>query len=272
MTIPLLTSLTTAGPLSISGTNVSEVWARAFLEVTRSGTTLASPLVVSVFNPDGEGICEDRDIRQVLDFTLLKSKGFSTETVASTIFPRSLWNPNSSRHQLYERYLRMLPQLIKAKRGNRHGLYFARLISSGPNNFNQLEHIIQTYKRGNHRRTALQASIFDPVLDHTHEVRRGFPCLQQVAFAPTQGRGLIVTGFYASQYIFERGYGNYLGLCNLGSFMAHELGLRLTQMNCIAAVAKSGDVPKAQLADLIDYLRNAAEGSKGEEIAGEGGQ
>ena len=35
-----------------------------------------------------------------------------------------------------------------------------------------------------------------------------------------------MTGFYATQYVVERAYGNYLGLCRLGEFMAHEMGLK----------------------------------------------
>jgi hypothetical protein len=40
------------------------------------------------------------------------------------------------------------------------------------------------------------------------------------------------------QYLFERAYGNYLGLVRLGRFMAHEMGLQLERVVCMAAVAK----------------------------------
>ena len=41
--------------------------------------------------------------------------------------------------------------------------------SDGNNGVNQLEHIIQTWHKGNHRRTALQAGLFDPLKDHTDQ-------------------------------------------------------------------------------------------------------
>jgi len=139
---------------------------------------------------------------------------------------------------------------------NRYGLYFERLVAFGPQKINQLDHIIQTYRGGNHRRSALQASIFDPSVDHTNQRQRGFPCMQHVIFAPYGDHELAITGFYATQHLFERAYGNYLGLCNLGRFVAHELDLHLTQMTCVAGVAKIGNVNKGDLRDLWRKLED----------------
>ena len=151
--------------------------------------------------------------------------------------------------------------------GNKYGLYFERLIGfgcdkEGKQGVNQLEHILSTWKRGNHRRTALQASLFDPRKDHTHQQRRGFPCLQHVSFSPTNTGGLAVTGFYATQYVVERAYGNYLGLCRLGEFMAHEMGLKLDRMTCIATPGKR-DRPKYQLHTLAETVRVVLEQFRG---------
>ena len=181
------------------------------------------------------------------------AKGLSCHEVANTIFPISLWNPHADRRQLYERYRRILPRVARDRR-NRYGLYFERLIAFGhdasfQDGVNQLEHIIQTWHSGNHRRTALQAAIFDPTKDHTNQRQRGFPCLQEVTFAPVGADELSVTGFYATQYIFERAYGNYLGLCRLGRFMAHEMGRDLVQVTCVASPAKR-DKPKGSLERL----------------------
>jgi thymidylate synthase len=103
-----------------------------------------------------------------------------------------------------------------------------------------LNHVIETFRGGNHRHSALQASVFDPTRDHTNNRRRGFPCLQQVAFDASDGN-LEVTGFYALQHHVPKAYGNYLGLCWLGRFMAHQMGLRLTQVTCMASSLKLGD-------------------------------
>jgi hypothetical protein len=246
-------------PLVINDVNLSHAWGKAFLEAMKPGVKKLVVLVVSVNNPGGGAAVEDCNLRRALDGELNRLKGFDTETVATTIFPRSMWNPKSDRQKLYDRYLRILPRLERMDRRNRFGLYFGRMISFDDAKCNQLEHIISTYRKGNHRPTALQVAVFDPNRDHSDQRRKGFPCLQQVAFALTGDGGLAVTGFYGAQQLFERGYGNYLGLYNLGLFMAHELGLRLTQMNCIASVAlaKGGDIRKADLQDLMQAVNEA---------------
>ena len=66
---------------------------------------------------------------------------------------------------------------------------------------------------------------------------------------------MAVNGFYAMQYLFERAYGNYLGLCRLGHFVAHELGLELVQMNCMVGIGKV-DVTNSAIKGLINDLKN----------------
>lgn len=184
--------------------------------------------------------------------------GLSCETVASTIFPTSLWNPQSDRQQLYDRYRNIFGRVRKCP-PNRNGVYFQRLIGYGWDPYqqggrNQLEHIIETWQRGNRRRSALQAAIFDPTKDQTHQRMRGFPCLQQIAFAQSGQDGLTVTGFYATQYMFKRAYGNYLGLFNLGQFMAHEMGLTLRKVVCVSTPAMLGQSKKS-LRNLYEKLK-----------------
>ena len=222
--------------------NLSVAWGKAFLKVFHAGEI--APLMVIINGLDNAEPPEIPAIRDALDLALkANGKGTSCHESANTIFPNSLWNPDTDRHDLYRRYLKIYPHIRKYPR-NRNGVYFQRFIAFDyddkvhkvQNNVNQLDHIIETWNGGNHRRSALQAAVFDPLRDHTNQPQRGFPCLQQVAFTPI-GSSLSVTGFYATQYIFERAYGNYLGLCRLGRFMAHEMGLRLSQIICIATRA-----------------------------------
>lgn len=244
----------TSSALCIQDHDLSRAWTAAFREAMKPGRGEILPLVVTVTGFTGGRPVETPAIRCALDDALAKMGEFSCETVASTIFPLSLWNPGESRERLFERYGSILPRLRKMETHNRYGLYFERLIAFGPQKINQLDHIIKTYRGGNHRRSALQASIFDPSVDHTNQRQRGFPCMQHVVFAPFGDHELAITGFYATQHLFERAYGNYLGLCNLGRFIAHELDLRLTQMTCVAGVAKIGDVNKGDLRDLVRRL------------------
>ena len=240
--------------LTIEEDNLSVAWAKALFSVVDKGEISPLTVVIRDFS-DGEPR-EVVPIRRLLDCTLgAEAKSHSCNEVANTIFPKSLWNPKADRHQLYDRYRRIIPRVLRY-RLNRYGVYFHRLIGydhddTYKNGINQLEHIIQTWYRGNHRKSALQAAIFDPRKDHTNQRMRGFPCLQQVAFAPQGVDGLMVTGLYATQYIFERAYGNYLGLCRLGQFMAHEMGKQLTQVNCVASSAQAGKRTKSFLNKLV---------------------
>lgn len=247
---------------TIEEENLSVAWAKALLLVVENDEVSPLTVVIRGFT-EGQPI-EVPKVRLFLDDALgAEAKGLSCNEIANTIFPSSLWNPESDRQQFYERYRQIMPRVLKDRR-NRYGVYFQRLIAYGHDaayngGVNQLEHIIQTWHSGNHRRSALQAAIFDPTKDHTNQHMRGFPCLQQVAFAPQGAHGLTVTGLYATQYIFERAYGNYLGLCRLGRFMAQEMGRQLTQVNCVASPAKGGSKTKG-------YLRELARGV--EEILG----
>ena len=250
---------TISGPLVVVERNLSIAWAKAFLKVFESNEI--APLVVVIEGLDNADPPEVPAIRSALDEKLrAEGKGLSCLQVANTIFPTSLWNPENPRSDLFERYLKIV-QRIRKHRANRYGVYFQRLIAFGADRedeegLNQLEHILTTWHRGNHRRSALQASLVDPRLDHTHQRQRGFPCLQQVAFAPVGQDGLAVTGFYAKQHMFERAYGNYLGLCHLGRFMAHEMGLTLSQVVCIATPA-ARDRSKRYLAGLARQVESS---------------
>ena len=249
--------------------NLSVAWAKVFLRVLQAGEI--SPVVVAIKDVGQEGPAEIPEIRNALDDLLeADGKGLSVNTVANTIFP-TMWNPDADRQELYERYLRILPRLRK-HRGNRYGLYFQRLISYGADKHgkggvNQLEQIIQTWHKGNHRRTALQAGLFDPMRDHTNQPVRGFPCLQQVSFARCGQSGLSITGYYATQYVVERAYGNYLGLCRLGRFMAQEMGLSFSQMVCVTTPVQLARSKKS-VQELGERVGQAIKDIAGESLDG----
>ena len=242
--------------------HLSVAWAEVFLKLMDRGVTDLSPAVITISEFDEHSLpLQLTDIQTALD-ALNKQK---CRTVANTIFPNSLWTPDGEENalRLYGRYNRIWKTIARCPANNK-GVYFRRLTAFQPEGVapdhqpvNQLAHVIETYKdRGNHRHSALQASIFDPTRDHTHNRRRGFPCLQQVAFDATDGN-LEVTGFYALQHHVAKAYGNYLGLCWLGRFMANQMGLRLTQVACIASSLKLGDgCSKSGLTPLKQIIEN----------------
>ncbi|MEG4251804.1 thymidylate synthase [Microcoleus sp. Pol10D4] len=251
-------------PLLIEETNLSRAWSRAFLHIINNPGKEISPLLVSLTGLTNGIAQEERGIREALDNSLIANNKQKVHTVANTIFPNSLWKRSKyDRNRLFEMYLNALPRYKALERHkNQRGIYFERLIAfgSGPENGNQLEYIISQYKSRQGVRTSMfQASIFDPARDHVSSAQIPFPCLQHVSFVPHKDKTLTVNAFYATQQIWEKAYGNYLGLCRLGDFMAHEMGLTLGRMNCFVGVAKLDTITKSHhsLTLLKNVARNA---------------
>ena len=67
----------------------------------------------------------------------------------------------------------------------------------------------------------------------------------------------MLNAFYATQYIFEKAYGNYLGLAHLGRFMAHELDMDFARLNVTVGVAKIGQIAKSDpvIQPLVDVCQ-----------------
>jgi hypothetical protein len=99
----------------------------------------------------------------------------------------------------------------------------------------------------------LQASIFDPARDLFPGARIGFPCLQHISLVP-HGTELTLNAFYATQLLFEKAYGNFLGLCRLGGFLALEMGLSFTSFNCFIGSEKLS-VSKVSMNNLVALAR-----------------
>ena len=237
-----------SSPLVIEETNLSHAWSRAFLHVIDNPGKEISPLLITLTGFTNGIPKEDQAILEALDNCLKINSEQSVHTVANTIFPASYWQRSKDdRNKLFDTYLENFPRIkALAPTKNHRGLYFERLIAygSGPNNGNQLEYIISQYKSNpGFRKSMFQASIFDPARDHISTAQIPFPCLQHVSFIP-QKKTLTMNAFYATQKIFNKAYGNYLGLCKLGDFMAHEMGLTFERMNCFVGVAKMDNIPK----------------------------
>ena len=244
--------------------NLSLAWTEVLIKLLDRGVSDLSPAVITIADFDEHSLPRQiPEIQAAID-SVNKQQ---SRTIASTIFPDSLWTPDAedNAHRLYARYERVWPTIAKCPANNK-GVYFRRLTSFSPEGtlpdrkpVNQLEHVIETFRGGNHRHSALQAAVFDPTRDHTNNRRRGFPCLQQVAFDASDEK-LEVTGFYALQHHVPKAYGNYLGLCWLGRFMAHQMGLRLTQVTCMASSLKLGDgCTKSSLEPLKETLEHILE-------------
>lgn len=249
-------------PLLITAKSVSEAYSRILLHILAHPGNEIAPLVLSVDGFDqGYDIPENSRVRGALDALLKAKKKSVVEDVAFTIFPQQLWTmAQGARENLFKYYKMAFPFYRKQNaRLNGRGLYFERLVmyGRGPCDGNQLEWILSQHEsRPGVRRSMWQAATFDPERDHSATAQLGFPCLQHVSFVPTKA-GLVTNAFYATQQLFDKAYGNYLGLAQLAAFMAHEMNLPLARLNVTVGVAKLERISKTDVAmgPLIDAAK-----------------
>lgn len=249
-------------PLMITAKSISEAYARTLLHILEHPGNEIAPLVLTIDGFDeGYNIPEDLGVRTALDALLGRKKKRDVEDVAYTIFPQRFWTmAQGDRAKLFEFYKMAFP-FYRARnlKANGKGLYFERLMmyGRGPCDGNQLEWILSQYEsRPSVRRSMWQATTFDPARDHSATAQLGFPCLQHVSFVPTKA-GLVANAFYATQQLFDKAYGNYLGLAQLAAFMAHEMGIPLARLNVTIGVAKLERISKTDSAmrPLIEAAR-----------------
>ena len=263
-------------PKLIDQPNLSLAWAEAFLAVRSISGHRLTPLTLSFEGFNGGVIAEHPPIRTALDTVMADAGMQKIHTVANTIFPQALWRQaKGDRQVFYDAYRENLPEYVAMEpHKNRRGLYFGRLVAydldhkTGErlpyipadtilDDGNQLEFIIQRCKPGV-RVSEFQASVFDPARDHTRAALVGFPCLQHLTLVPSfADNTLMLNAFYATQQLFEKGYGNYLGLARLGLFVAEQVGLSLARVTCFVGVEKMESKPPA--GPLFDTVINACE-------------
>ncbi len=253
--------MSTAAPILIESSNLSYAWGKLFLHAMSVAKHRLPPVVLTIGSFNTTLASEDDTIRETLDRTLERLGKNACDVSAMTIFPYKMWvrRGRPSCQEFSTLCLeRLLPRMKRRDRRNCNGTYFQRLMSydglrrGSARKVNQLGFIIGLLRNPTRqpRHSALQLACFDPAKDHTGQPVRGFPCLQQVSLSYDDDNGLAVTGFYPTQYIFDRAYGNYLGLCQLGAFIAHETERRFSRMTCYVAHPDLGDVSKGQLRSL----------------------
>lgn len=291
--------MSSAPPVLISASNLSVAWSRVLLHVVdQRGPTEIEPLVVSIGGlAAADNVPEVAAVRAALDNALHSNDEFSVDTVANTIFPRSVWRRSGGDRQAFFRtYRESLPRYAALERLNRNGTYFSRLVAFDtdartgqrlphpggeiPQDGNQIENIIRTLAEERIRRdSALQASIFDPSRDHSAAAYQSFPCMQHMTFLRTPDRqSLVLNAFYATQQIVRKAYGNFLGLCRLGQFVASEAGLVFDRLNVYVGSEKLGGLGRqaltrgtAAIAPVIAAAREASREGAAAPAADDGG-
>jgi thymidylate synthase len=273
---------------------VTEAWLSSLEYVHGTPGGKAIHVVTTITKPGSEV----PGIRQVLDEFVAKAnsdpeKAYSVETVAETIFPRSLyldpghrWSAGgSATHDaeleaaasgLYDDYAGILDLLTTAN-GNSRGTYFGRMVSwpgKEAGGVNQLKARIRKLRdeRTSPRRTnnmqsiavSGDAEISSDVVDGLQvysagETRtRAFPCLTHVELSLFEGH-LHAVAVYRHQYLLEKAYGNAMGLSWLLEFLAQQSGFEMGELviHATCADTQRSDFSKRKTDRLIEAVRTA---------------
>ncbi|WP_437760784.1 hypothetical protein [Sorangium sp. So ce1389] len=250
----------------VSGANITQVWLEVMDHLLDSGVEQISHLDVRIDGfSDG---CPDEypEARKLLDSALESRGPCNTNANANLIFPESAWKierhrGTSARDFTKHYHDNLMPRLAKQDTRNLCGTYFDRMVAypNGGDHVNQLGQLLELVDKNVRRQSAYQLAIYHPGEDLDGSPYMRFPCLDYVAFT-RDGDELLLSAFYAYQLIFDRGYGNYLGLCRLGRFMAEQMGLRFAQFSCRVGAAKltmSKKVNKTYARDLVAQMRES---------------
>ena len=249
---------------------------------------------MTVNEPGSEIQC----IRAGVDRALERNGDQGVDTVAETIFPRTLymdpgfdWAPELSLHDqrtidhaasdLYGWYKSMLPVLLTDP-ANTRGTYFSRMVSwpgkkrDGTNQLTQvINRLRSVHRSGQTTNNTLDIDLSADCLDAatilegaqiyaaTDKRSRGFPCLVHLDFSLLNGR-LHCAAVYRHHYLMMKAYGNFLGLSWLMQFICQQSGFEMGELAVLAGLADCENRKQARelAGDLRHALHNGTGGSQ----------
>ncbi|MFE9205662.1 hypothetical protein [Micromonospora sp. NPDC007230] len=236
------------GMISVEASNVSTAWLSVAGRLDSEPKRKAIHAVVRIADP----VAETPGVREAMDDLLAAQKLQSVDTVANTIFPAAIASSSRDHAELVDRYVRMYAFLRKRYSQNRRGTYFGRLIQypAGDKPFDQIGAVITRIgierDGGNPKQAryetvlavpddaATNAPVYIPGRDNN---AMAFPCLSHCSFQLDTEGHVHLLATYRSQYVVQRGYGNYLGLGRLLAHVAGQTGLRVGHLTVVAGLA-----------------------------------
>ena len=265
--------------------SLSEAWLLALEQTVASPGGRIAHLMMTVTEPGPEIPC----LRNGVDRELERISEKSVDTVAETIFPRSLYEDpgfnwdstlptdrvrsiDKAAHDLYDRYMLILP-LLRTDRANSRGTYFSRMISwpgKESGGTNQLVQLINRLRSVNYNGQAtnntldvdLSADCLDSnaisggaqIYAATDRRTRAFPCLVHLDFSLLNGR-LHCAAMYRHHYLIKKAYGNFLGLAWLMRFLCQQSGFEIGELVVLAGLADCERIRPSR--ELAVNLRSA---------------
>jgi hypothetical protein len=231
--------------MTVDAPDVSTAWITAAEQLLPERKAIHT--VVRIADP----VAEVPQVRQAVDALLDAQHLQCVETVANTIFPVALAAGSRDHAELVERYTRMGPVLRRFSK-NRLGTYFGRLIQyptpQGP--FDQIGAVIKRIgieraggraKQARYEATLAAEEVYSSMtptyVPGQDNSAMAFPCLSHCSFQLDNDGRVHLLATYRSQFVVQRGYGNYLGLGRLLAYVAERAGLATGQLTVVAGLA-----------------------------------
>jgi hypothetical protein len=248
-----------------AGADTGTAWVAAVDLISREPERALLHLRTRITQPG----TENPDIRAVVVDLMEACKYPPITTVVNTLFPTALADRAGTPDQLAARYRDMYGRIRRESPINNRGTYFGRLVDypARDGTVDQLNRLISHLRRdaaktGRPRAiyeattslpneddelndsdetvptastdAAMELTVYAPTPD---TIPMSFPCLSHLSFQ-RDGTRLHLLAQYRSQYLIERGYGNFLSLGQLQTFVAQHAGLQTGELTVDTGLAQ----------------------------------
>lgn len=256
-----------SGVVNTTSDTLSAGWARTVRALLDCPGRRAFHTVTVIEDP----MSQDPTLRTGLDELLRKRAKAPVVEVANTVFPKALADASLDAHHLGARYRAIYPRLKTLHPHNAAGTYFGRLVQypSATGDVDQLATVVERMKaqlalvaEGRTRgamSAAYEATVHEPAdaaaylatqVPGKDNQYRGFPCLTGLSFQLVNQRVHLLAQ-YRYEYLFSKGYGNYLGLAQMMAFVADQVQAQPGRLTVVAGRAHL-DLADKHIRPLVD--------------------
>jgi len=249
----------------ITGKTTSDAWAAAFDVLADTKGRRLFHFAVRIEHADQEVAA----IREIAD-RFMKDQALERDptivTVRNTIFPKTVVRLANGPEDLPRVYKVGQSHRVRYA-SNSKGRYFERMILgrrvAKDDGINQIAETVRKLRDrpiGKARyEVDLELSDDDSVAigvyqaerDITKPVRSAFPCMSHLSFQ-RDGDLVHILAYYRSQDVATKAYGNYLGIGQLGAYVAQQSSLVLGTVTVVAGIAELNPRP----AGLVKSVRS----------------
>jgi thymidylate synthase len=230
----------------VTASSLSEGWLEAVRLLHATEGEKVVHLVVRIAYPQHE-IPEIRSAAQGLidEWNARHRKEMpSVETTRNTIFPAAWARRTDGPEELAAYYReRYTKDGLLGFNNNERGTYFGRIVAHprgedtpGDQLTGTVRKLRQELEHKSPKSSRYEINVYSEAHDKTP---MGFPCLAHLSVHLHCGK-IHLQAIYRNESLIERGYGNYLGLAQLQTYIAEQAGVELGELMITAGHAELG--------------------------------